>query len=124
LQQTLSNPDVFSLEGSYAVNLAGAEPPSAAGSETITGQVTLPGGATFTGVLDVDSNGAATQGGAFQTGVFTVDPNTGRGIATATPSSPVLANAGLIFYVVDSNRALVLENDSARILTGAILRQF
>ena len=123
LPQTVSAPSTFSLQGNFAVTLAGAEPPSSVANESITGHVALPGGAPFTGVLDIVANGTATQGGAFTVGGFTVDVNTGRGFATALPSSAVLSNAGFILYILDSDQALILETDNVRVLTGKMARQ-
>ena len=123
LPQTVSAPSTFSLQGNFAVTLAGAEPPSSVASESITGHIVLPGGAPFTGVLDIDANGTATQGGAFQVGGFTVDVNTGRGVAAALPSSAVLSNASFILYILDSDQALILESDNVRVLTGKMVRQ-
>jgi hypothetical protein len=124
LPQTVSSPSTFSETGDFAVALSGEEPPSSVGTESITGQFILPGGTPFSGVLDIDLNGTTTQGGVFQVGIFTVDVNTGRGIATAQPSSSVLDNASFILYIVDSGKALILENDSARLLAGTMTRQF
>lgn len=123
LPQTVSAPNTFSLQGNFTVTLAGAEPPSSAANESITGHMVLPGGAPFTGVLDIVANGTATQGGAFQVGGFTVDVNSGRGVATALPSSPVLSNASFILYLLDADQALILESDNVRVLTGKMARQ-
>ena len=123
LPQTVSTPSTFSLQGNFVVGLAGAEPPTSAASESISGQLVLPGGAPFTGVLDIVANGTVTQGGAFQVGNFTVDVNSGRGVATALPSSAVLGNASFILYILDADQALVLESDSVRVLTGKMARQ-
>ncbi|MBZ5569132.1 MAG: Ig-like domain-containing protein [Acidobacteriia bacterium] len=124
LPQTLSSPSTFSQTGNFAVTLTGGEPPSSLANESITGQFVLPGGAAFSGALDIDENGATTQGGAFQVGVFTVDVNSGRGVATALPSSSVLSNASFILYILDADKALILENDNARVLTGVMTRQY
>ncbi len=86
--------------------------------------ILLHRGTPFTGVLDMDANGMSTQGGAFQVGVFTVDVNTGRGFATALPSSAVLPDAGITVYIVSEDQALVLETDSTRVLTGELTRQY
>jgi hypothetical protein len=123
LPQTVSAPSTFSLQGNFAVTLAGAESPSTVVNESITGHIVLPGGAPFTGVLDIVANGMATQGGAFTVGGFTVDVNSGRGVAAALPSSSVLGNASFILYILDADQALVLESDSARVLTGKMTRQ-
>ena len=123
LWQTVSAPSTFSLQGNFAVTLAGAEPPSSVANESITGHFVLPGGAPFTGVLDIDANGMVTQGGALQVGGFTVDVNTGRGVATALPSSSVLSNASFILYILDADQALILESDNVRVLTGTMARQ-
>ncbi len=123
LPQTVSAPSTFSLQGNFAVTLAGAEPPSSVANESITGHIALPGGAPFTGVLDIVASGVATQGGAFQVGGFTVDVNSGRGVAAALPSSAVLGNASFILYILDSDQALILETDNVRVLTGKMVRQ-
>ena len=123
LPQTVATPNTFSLQGNFAIGLAGAEPPSSAANESITGQTVLPGGAPFTAVIDIAANGMATQGGAFQVGGFIVDVNNGRGVAAALPSSAVLGNASLILYILESDQALVLESDNVRVLTGKMVRQ-
>jgi hypothetical protein len=123
LPQTVSAPSTFSLEGNFAVVAAGAEPPSGVANESITGHMVLPGGTPFTGVLDIDADGMVTQGGAFQVGGFTVDVNTGRGVATALPSSAVLGNASFILYILDADQAMILESDNVRVLTGKMARQ-
>ena len=124
LPQTLSNPSVFSLTGNFALSLEGNEPPTGNGGESISGQLVFGGGKPFTGTLDIDKNGAVTEGGAFQVGIFTVDTGSGRGVATADPNSAVLNNANLILYVLDANHALMMENDSVRIVTGVVTRQY
>jgi hypothetical protein len=124
LPQTLSSPSTFSQIGNFAVALSGGEPPTSLDNETITGQFVLPGGAAFSGALDIDENGATTQRGSFQVGVFTVDVSSGRGVATALPSSAVLGDASFILYLLDTDKALILENDNVRVLTGVAARQY
>lgn len=124
LRQTLTTPSVISLIGSFAVDLSGTELGSA-GQEIATGVIALTGSTTnIQGTIDLQNATTTTSGGTLQAGAFTVDIATGRGVTTAVSSSQVLPGAQLILYLLDANHALVLDVDSARVLTGVLTKQF
>ncbi|HZU22582.1 MAG TPA: hypothetical protein VE998_07085 [Terriglobales bacterium] len=124
LPQTITSPSLTTLAGGFAVVLSGFEPISLSNPEGLTGQFTYTVGKSLGGTLDVSANGAFSAGLALHATVNTVDPNTGRGTASVQSGSAALANGFLVFYVVDSNRVLVLDSDGSRIVSGAMLRQF
>jgi hypothetical protein len=47
----------------------------------------------------------------------------GRGTATLNATNPAVSFS-LIFYLIDANRALLLDQDKTRVGTGFIARQF
>ncbi len=115
---------VFSLAGSYAASLAGFELSNLTSQESVTGQIVLNGQSSFSGTLDVASNGASTEGASLQAGALLIGLSNGRGTASVLTNSQALAGGSLVFYILDADRALVLESDGTRVLTGMLARQF
>jgi hypothetical protein len=101
-----------------AANIAGAIP------QDVVGQVTLSGASIITGTLDINNfNAVFRQDPISSTStVVAPDPN-GRGTATLNATNPTAA-LNLIYYIIDGNRALLLDQDKTRVGTGAIARQF
>ncbi len=121
--QALSYVGAATPVGNFALGLTGTE--LAAGSQVaISGQLVLTGGASFSGTLDSAASSALVNGIAFQAEWTTVDATTGRGLAAVPADSAVLSGGTLIFYILDSDRALSLESDSTRIYAGILVRQY
>ena len=59
-----------------------------------------------------------------QAGALLIELSGGRGTASVLSNSQALPGGSLIFYVLDANRALVLESDGTRLLSGMLARQF
>jgi hypothetical protein len=101
-----------------AQNLAGAIPQDA------VGQVTLTGTGVSSGTIDINNFNAVFSGDALSTGsTFAAPDANGRGTATLNATNPV-ASFSLIYYLIDSNRAVLLGQDKTRVGTGFIARQF
>jgi len=124
LRQTLTTPSVISLIGSFAVDLSGQD--ATAGQEIATGIIKLTGSTTnIQGTIDQQTaTGGTVSGGTFQAGAFTVDIATGRGVTNTVSSSQAIPGGQLILYLLDASHALVLESDSARVLSGVLSKQF
>ncbi len=123
LQQTISAPSVFSLAGDLTMGLSGYEA-NATTPEAVNGSLVVNTQGALSGTLDTASSSGVSVNAELQIGSFTVALSNGRGIATILATSPTLPNATLIFYIVDTNNALVLESDSNRVLAGSFARQF
>lgn len=115
------------LTGSFATsiagqgttqNLAGAIPQDA------VGQLTLAGTAVSSGALDINNFNAVFTGDPVSATSTIAAPDTnGRAAATLKATNPTVTFT-LMYYVIDSNRALLLDLDKTRVGTGVIARQF
>lgn len=124
LPQTITSAGLSTLAGGFSLGLAGFEPVTLANPEAISGQLTYSVGQTLNGTLDLVNNGTTTSALALQANVISIDAATGRGTAAVQNGSTALTGGLLIFYMLDSNTALVFESDGARLDTGMMLRQF
>jgi len=114
--------------GSFAANLAGqgivhSAPGSA--QQDVGGQLTMEG-LTFTdGSLDINNFNAVFFSDPVNTTTSTiVAPATnGRGTALINVNNPK-AHYTLVYYVIDNNTALLLDQDSTLVATGIIALQF
>ena len=107
--------------GNFAAFASGVSFTGNAGPEAFVGQLKPNGGSSISGVLEVNGNGTLTPSSSFN-GSYTID-SAGRGTVNATSSSSVLSTASFVFYVADDNRALFIEFDSDRVMTGALQEQ-
>jgi hypothetical protein len=96
----------------------------------VVGQFVLSGTAITTGTLDINNVSAsfpsdpiATSASSGTSGTTFAAPAGGRGTATIQASDPV-ATYKLIYYIIDSNTALFLGQDTNRVLAGTLARQF
>ena len=124
LPQTITSPGLSTLAGGFALGFSGFEPAALANPEAMTGQLTYSVGQTLNGTLDLVSSGTTTSALALQASVISIDAATGRGTASVQAGSAALKGGFLIFYMLDSNTALVFEQDGTRLDSGLMLRQF
>lgn len=99
-----------SLQGTYGMNLTGAN----AGTEIDSiAQFSADGAGNLTGALDLNNNGALSNGLALKSS-YTVAAN-GRGTASLQSSA---GTQNIIFYVVSNGRVLLIETDRNPISVG------
>jgi hypothetical protein len=109
-------------QGSFAVNFTGLGNSSGYFPQDVAGQMTAGAGGAVSGSLYINSNGALTSGAAFVSGTTIGTPaSNGRGTATVKTSA---FSFPVAYYTVDGNTVLMVETDSARVLTGALAKQF
>jgi len=113
------------LQGNYALNLAGAcGPKNGAVEQDVAGQVTASGTTSLNGVLYINNFALATlvphTSLTSSTTVVSPSPN-GRGTATIATS---VATYSIAYYIIDSENALLLEADGARVASGVMYVQF
>ena len=113
------------LQGSYALNLAGASgPKNGAVEQDAVGQVTTSGTTSLNGALYINNFALATlvPHSSLTSSTSVVSPTSnGRGTATIATS---VATYSLAYYITNSNNALLLETDGARVTTGVMYVQF
>lgn len=109
-------------QGSFALNFTGLGNSSGYFPQDLAGQMTADAGGAVSGSLYVNSNGTLTSGAAFVSGTAIGTPaSNGRGTAMVKTSAFTFPVA---YYTVDGNTVLMVETDSARVLTGAFGKQF
>jgi hypothetical protein len=120
LQSTTSEPN-----GSYALNLTGQATGVNGGEQDVLAQLGITG-TTITGSMDI--NNFATNStivglnvASSKSTIVSTDSN-GRGTATFTAANG--ASFPVAYYAVDQNTALMIETDSARVMTGLLTKQF
>ena len=114
-----------SVVGNFALNLSGtAFHPQ--GEEDIGGQVVPNGGASITGALDINYNGALTTSETLSSGSYTCGwPCTSSGRGSATLGTNTLTpSGGFNLYIADSGDVFFLESDSNRVLVGTMQKQY
>jgi hypothetical protein len=111
-----------SFSGKFATQAFGVDFSGNPGPIALTGQLLFNGGSALSGVLDINDNGTLSAGSA-TSGSYVFD-STGRATANLTSASPGLATAQFAFYAVDGTRALFINTDSNRVLTGAVNKQY
>jgi len=113
------------FQGSYALNLAGASgPKNGAVEQDVVGQVTASGTTSLNGALYINNFALATlvPHSSLTSSTNVVSPTSnGRGTATIATS---VATYSLAYYITNSNNALLLETDGARVTTGVMYVQF
>ncbi len=109
-------------QGSFALNFTGLGNSSGYIPQDVAGQMTVGAGGAVSGSLYVNSKGTLSSGAAFVSGTTIGTPaSNGRGTATVKTST---FSFPLAYYTVDGNTVLMVETDSARVLTGAFAKQF
>jgi hypothetical protein len=117
------------VQGSFALNLAGRgifRNAPASYQPHVEGQVTLTGAYVPAGTLDIDNYSsvyASDPMTATNSTLSTPDSIHGRGTAAFAGSDPTVTYK-LVYYVIDSNTALLFDQDSARFMTGIIAIQY
>jgi hypothetical protein len=116
------------LAGSFAANLAGQGiVHSAPGSsqQDVGGQLTFEGLTLTGGNLDINNFNAVFFGDPVNTTTSTVvaPVTNGRGTALIFVNNPK-AHYTLVYYVIDNNTALLLDQDSTLVATGIVALQF
>ena len=111
-----------SFSGNFGALARGTNFTGTAGPLAFVGQLVLNGGSALSGVLDINDNGSLTAGSATR-GSYSFD-STGRATLNVTSGSAGFATAQLQLYAADSNRALYINADSNRVLSGVIRKQF
>lgn len=93
----------------------------AEGAATLSGSAFTSGSAN----LDINNYGTSPQpSDPIGTSSSIAAPGTnGRGTATLQPTNPP-ATYNLVYYVIDANTALLVGQDSTRVLNGMMIRQF
>jgi hypothetical protein len=118
------------VQGSFAVNLggeavatAGAGNPAQLDAE---GQVTLDVSALGGGNLDLSEYNAVYASDPISVSTSTMsapDTTNFRGTVVLKGTDPAVSYT-LVYYVIDNNTALLLDQDTVRIGIGAVVRQF
>lgn len=120
--------------GSFAVGLAtrgvGQDSPNsveqdATGSIALSGATGAAGAGLTSGNLDINDFDAVFQSdpaSASASSIGTPDSN-GRGTAILNATDPTVT-FNLIYYIIDSSRALLLGSDTTRVGSGIVARQF
>ena len=110
------------FSGTYAARLAGTDFVNSPGEEDAVGVLIPNGGSALTGTLAINDNGTVALNAS--TSASYLSSGAGRVAGTLTTSSSTLATGQFVYYVVDANRALVMENDSTRVLSGVMEKPF
>ena len=117
------------VDGSFALNLGAlaiSSGATAGNPQSLEGQATLTGGAITGGHLDINNFNAVYQNDPVNTAGSSMtapDATLGRGTATLAASDPA-ASYSLVYYVIDNNRALLLDQDTVRVGIGIASRQY
>jgi hypothetical protein len=86
--------------------------------------LTLTGTSVSKGTLDINNFNAVFAGDPLATASTVAAPDSnGRGTATINATNPTVSFS-LITYIIDGNRALLLDQDKTRVGTGFMSRQF
>ena len=115
LQQQTAAFTAASLSGTYGLNLAGA---TSGGEIDSIAQFTADGVNKLNGIIDLDNTGSITFGQPLSA-TFTVAASGRTTMAMQTP----LGTQNLAVYLVNGNRALFVELDSALVAAGDIRHQ-
>jgi hypothetical protein len=120
-------PSPAALTGSFALNIAGqgtAQNVAGAIPQDAVGQLTLAGTSVSKGTLDINNfNAVFSADPASTASMFAAPDANGRGTATLNATNPT-ASFSLVYYVIDPNRALLLDQDKTRVGIGFIAKQF
>jgi hypothetical protein len=117
--------------GSYGINLTGVDLATAGSEEDVSGQLSSSAsGAVSLGTLDIN-NAANIVDGLFPNIALQSSSTLGTQSAIGYGNNgnlvPNLSHTdafGLSVYVIDSNTALIQENDRTRIAIGTLVKQF
>jgi hypothetical protein len=125
----LAGPVQAPVLGSFAMNLGGEAVATGNGNPAqldAEGQVILNVSSLGGGHLDLNEYNAVYTADPVSTTTSTIvapDATNFRGTAVLLGTDPAVSYT-LVYYIIDNNRALLLDQDTVRIGTGAITRQF
>jgi hypothetical protein len=108
-------------QGSYALNLTGV---ASDGEQDANGAIETTNSTTLTGYLDVNDNGSLNTNLPLANSTIGAADTSGRGAITLQSAAPSSATFLLVYYVVDSSTALVVEVDGVRVTVGVMANQF
>jgi len=114
--------------GSFAMNFRGmgvSKNTNSAIPQGMEGQAILNASSVSSGHLDINNfNAVYTKDPiSASTSSLTAASTLGRGTAVIAASDPAVSFS-FIYYIVDNNTALVLDQDAVRVGTGVVARQF
>ena len=117
-----------SLQGSFALRVGGQrifQNSASSYQQDAEGQVYVSGTNVSAGNLDINNYNAVYQADPVDTTSSLAAPtgSNGRGTAVISATAPE-ATYNLIYYLIDENTALLFDQDSTRMVTGIIARQF
>lgn len=108
--------------GNFAVQASGTDFINNPGPEAFLGRLIPNGGSSITGTLAINASGTLAAGASFQ-GSYGFD-TTGRAVVNGTSTSSTLGTSTFIVYAADSGKAVFIESDSNRVITGTMRRQY
>jgi hypothetical protein len=111
-----------SYASNYVTAASGVDFTATPGPEALSGLLVFNGGSAISGALDVNDNGALTASGSVR-GSYAFDA-TGRATLNVTSGPTGLATAQMAMYAADDSRAVYINIDSNRVLSGIILKQY
>jgi hypothetical protein len=116
------------MVGTFAMVFGGegvSESPNGAPPQDMVGAAAFGATVASTGHLDINNFNAVYTADTVNATASTVTvPSTlGRGTAVVAGTDPAVSYS-FVYYIVDNNTALVLDQDTVRVGTGAIARQF
>src|SRR5580704_15151140 len=117
------------VEGSFALNLGGEAVATGTGNPAqldAEGQVTLNVSTVSGGNLDLNEYNAVYASDPISVSTSTLtapDATNFRGTAVLKGTDPAVSYT-LVYYIIDNNTALLLDQDTVRIGIGAVARQF
>ncbi len=117
------------VDGSFALNLGDlgvSKNSSASNPQGVDAQVTLSGTSVTGGDLDVNNFNAVYQNDPVSTSTSSItapSSTLGRGTAVLSATNPAVSYS-LVYYIIDNNTALLLDQDTVRVGAGIIARQF
>ena len=87
------------------------------------GWSTVPGPAALSGTVDINDNGTVSHNASVQA-TYLGSSTAGRASGSLSTNAGSLSSGQFVYYVVDANRALVLEIDSSRVLVGTMEKPY
>jgi hypothetical protein len=117
-----------SLSGSFALRVGGQrvfQNSASSYQQDAEGQVNLGGTNVSAGNLDINNYNSVYEADPVSTTSSLAAPTgtNGRGTAVISGTAPE-ATYNLIYYLIDGNTALLFDQDTTRMVTGIIARQF
>ena len=110
--------------GTYPGTIAGTDFINApGGEEDAVGLFSPNGGSALSGTLDINDGGTIFRN-AVLSGNYLTSATAGRLTGSLNTSSSLLSSGQFVIYIIDANRALIMESDSSRVLIGQMEKAF